>query len=384
MTYNPLDVEPYLVGIDARVCNINGWLRNGSSDVGIVAIYGMGGVGKTTIAKHVFAMNFERFKYKSFLANIREISRQPDGLLRLQRQLLSDILSVKAKKINSIQDGINKIKGAVCRGRVLIILDDVDEMSQLDAIFGMRGWFYPGSKIIITTRNMQFLKGHEPCEMFAVEGMDFKDSLELFSWHAFGDHCPAEGFLEHSKKIIMHCDGLPLALQVLGSSLRGKNVDVWISAIEKLKTIPHCQVQNVLEISYESLQDGHDRDLFLDIACFFIGLKKSYVTKILDECDYYTTVGIENLVDRCLLTIDSDNKLRMHQLIQDMGREIIRKQSPKEPGERSRLWYYKDSFKVLKEETVRIATSYYVCTFLFLLYYLWYSSFSVIAGYRNN
>ncbi|KAL7257893.1 hypothetical protein ACSBR1_004083 [Camellia fascicularis] len=62
-------------------------------------------------------------------------------------------------------------------------------------------------------------------------------------------------------------------------------------------------------------------------------------------------VGIQNLIDRCLLTIDECKRLVMHHLVQEMGREIVRQESPKEPGERSRLWNYKDSLNVLRENT---------------------------------
>ena len=109
-----------------------------------------------------------------------------------------------------------------------------------------------------------------------------------------------------------------------------------------------------MRISYESLQDDHDRDLFLEIACFFNGEAKSSVVRILDECNYYTIIGIENLIGRCLLKIDRYNRLRMHNLIQSMGREIIRQQSPRDPGKRSRLWHHKDSHEIqLPEDVVR-------------------------------
>ncbi|XP_074343102.1 TMV resistance protein N-like [Apium graveolens] len=130
-----------------------------------------------------------------------------------------------------------------------------------------------------------------------------------------------------------------------------QNVDVWRSAIGKLEIIPHSKIQKILRVSYDSLQDDLDRDLFLEIACFFSGEAKSFVVRVLDECGYNTMIGIENLIDRCMLTIDECENLRMHHLVQSMGREIIRQQSPRDPGQRSRLWYWKDSLEVLEDET---------------------------------
>ncbi|XP_074350866.1 disease resistance protein RUN1-like isoform X2 [Apium graveolens] len=353
VNYKIPSITPRLVGIDASVESVRAislWLRYGYADVEVFALYGMGGVGKTTIAKYVYNTNFQFFEGSSFLENIREYSERSDGLVCLQRQLLSDISKGKTPTINNLSDGIHKIQTALHQRKLLIVLDDVDRVEQLNAVFGMREWFYQGSKIIITTRNVHLLNAHEHCKRYAVEKMNFTDSLELFSWHAFRENRPPEGYINHVERIIKQCQGLPLALEVVGASLRGKKVDVWRSAIEKLEMIPHCKIQKMLQISYESLQDDHDRDLFLEIACFFNGEAMSFVVGLLDECNYFTTIGIENLIDRCLLKID-DGKLRMHQSIQSMGREIIRQPSPKDPGQRSRVWHYKDSLEVLKDET---------------------------------
>ncbi|XP_059631372.1 disease resistance protein RPV1-like [Cornus florida] len=346
-----LSVGPYPIGIDSRVKDINSWIQDGSTDVGIVTICGMGGIGKTTIAKTVYNLNFDRFEGSSFVANIKEISEQPNGLVSLQKRLLSDILKGRKEKISCVDEGIIKIRDALCCKRVLIVLDDVDQSDQLNAVLIMQDWFYPGSKIIITTRHEQLLKAHERFKMHKVEKLNDNESFQLFCWHAFGQDHPTEGYLEHSKGVVRYCGGLPLALQVLGSSLSGRPVDVWESTLKKLEAIPNSQILKKLKISFDSLQDDHDRNLFLDIACFFVRKDKNFTITILDGCDFYTTVGIDNLIDRCLITIDQNNKLAMHQLLQDMGREIIRQESPKDPGKRSRLWHRKDALSVLNEKT---------------------------------
>ncbi|CAL5340878.1 unnamed protein product [Camellia sinensis] len=346
-----LGIAPRLIGIDSRAKNIGLWLQDESSDVGIVAICGMGGMGKTTIAKRLYNLNFSRFEGSSFLTNVREILKQQDGLLRLQRQLLSDMLKGRKQKFYNVDEGVVKIKNALCCKKVLVVLDDVDTVDQLDAILGMRDWLSQGSKIIITTRREQLLKAHEVCQVHKVQKLDHDESLELFSWHAFGENCPIDGFIEESKRVVHYCGGLPLAIKILGSSLSGKCLNVWKSQLEKLKAFPDYEIIGKLKISYDSLQDDHDKNLFLHIACFFVGMDEDWVATILDGCDFYTTVGIQNLIDRCLLTIDKHKKLVMHNLVQEMGREVVRQESPKEPGERSRLWNCKDSLNVLRENT---------------------------------
>ncbi|KAM1064495.1 hypothetical protein ACFX2A_029132 [Malus domestica] len=344
-----LSVEPKLIGIESQVEEINLWLQDGSTNVGILVVYGMSGIGKTTIAKHVYNSNFRSFEGSSFIENIRETVDRPNGLVQIQKQLLSDILNGREVKIHGVSEGLIKIESAISSRRVLLVLDDVDHMDQLDAVLKMKDRFYPGSKILITTRRERLLKAHQVTKVHKVETLHDNESLELFSWHAFRQDHPLRGYMEYSEKVVHYCDGLPLALKVLGSSLSGESIDVWESALEKLKVFPNGEIMNKLRISYDSLQDDHDRKLFLHIACFLIGRNKSYIVRILDGCDFYTIVGIQNLLDRCLVTIDGCNNVQMHDLIRDMGREIVRCES-EEPRKRSRLWCHKDSFKVLKEK----------------------------------
>ncbi|KAG5535870.1 hypothetical protein RHGRI_023592 [Rhododendron griersonianum] len=308
-----LSISPFLVGILPQVRIINLWMQDGAMDASIIAICGMGGIGKTTIAKSVYNLNRENFDGSSFLANIRQRSQEPNGLVKLQQQLISDI--GKEQKLRCVDEGIIKIADAISCKRLLLVLDDVDQVDQLHT----------------------------------VSPLNNEDSLELFSLHAFGQAHPIDDFLEYAMRVIHYCRGLPLALQVLGSSLSGRSVDVWVSALKKLEAIPDGQILRTLMISYDCLQDDHDKELFLHIACFFVGRDRDWTINILDECDFYTTIGIQNLKDTCLLTVDVFNNLEMHKLLQDMGREIVRQESPKELGSRTRLWRDNDSFKVLRE-----------------------------------
>ncbi|KAK2977675.1 hypothetical protein RJ640_029387, partial [Escallonia rubra] len=145
-----LNVAPHLIGLDLRAENINSWLRDGSNDVGIVAICGIGGIGKTTTAKYLYNLYFERLGGGSVLASVREASEQPD-----------DILKGKTEKIYNVDQGIVRNKEALCCRKVLVVLDDVEQVDQLDAVLGMRDWLYPGSKVIITTRRKHLLKASE-------------------------------------------------------------------------------------------------------------------------------------------------------------------------------------------------------------------------------
>ncbi|CAL5380089.1 unnamed protein product [Camellia sinensis] len=343
LDFTVLSVTPYQTGIDSHVKDINLWFQGGLNNVSIMVICGMGGIGKTTIAKIVYNQNFDKFEGSNFLANIRETAKQPNGLVRVQRQLVSDILKWNKERINCVAEGINKIKDAMCCKRVLVVLDDVDDLDQVNALLGMQDWLLPGSKIMIPTRHVQLLKADEVYESYVVKELNDDEALCLFSRHAFGQDKSIEAYMEHSKRVIHHYGGLPLALEVLGSYLSGESIGVWESALAKLGTHFPEKIHNVLKISYDSLDD-HEKNIFLDIACFFVGKDKDYTVKILEECDFPITIGIQNLTRTGLIEVNKDNKLIMHQLFRDMGREIVRQESQKEPGKRSRVWCFKDAF----------------------------------------
>jgi hypothetical protein len=347
-----LYVTLYPVGIYSRMQAITSLLRVGVNDVRMVGIWGMGGMGKTTISKVIYNQFFHSFEGKSFLANIRETFKQPDGQVRLQEQLLSDILKTSKIKVNNVDRGITMIQERLRGRRVLVILDDVDQLAQLKIIAGSHDWFGPGSRIIITTRDEQLLKVLEVDGVYAAKEMSENESLELFSWHAFRNSYPTKDFMDLSRSVVAYSGGLPLALEVLGSFLFSRSMQDWKDTLEKLKRIPNDQIQTKLRISFDALSDSFQKDIFLDISCFFIGMDKDYVTQILNACGFFAKIGISVLIQRCLLSVGERNKLIMHDLLRDMGREIVREEYPKIPGKRSRLWLHEDALDILATHQV--------------------------------
>nr|WIL59991.1 nodulation protein [Melilotus officinalis] len=349
---NDLFIADNPVGVESRVQDMIQLLdTQQSNDVLLLGMWGMGGIGKTTIAKAIYNKIGRNFEGRSFLANIREVWEQVSGQVHLQEQLMYDIFKETTTKVQNIESGKSILKERLCHKRVLLVLDDVNKLDQLNALCGSCKWFAPGSRIIITTRDKHILRGKKVDKIYNMKEMNESESLELFSWHAFKQTFPTADFSEISINVVKYSGGLPLALEVLGSYLIDRDVLEWICVLEKLKSIPNDQVHKKLKISYDALNDDTEKSIFLDIACFFIGMHRNDVIQILNGCGLFAQIGISVLVERSLVKVDDKNKLGMHDLLRDMGREIIREKSPKEPEERSRLWFHEDVLDVLSEHT---------------------------------
>ncbi|XP_031258479.1 TMV resistance protein N-like [Pistacia vera] len=341
-----------LVGIDSRLEKLIKFVSLESNDVRMIGICGMGGIGKTTIAKVVYNSFFDKFEGSSFLDGVREKSEK-EGLLSLQKTLLSQILHMQKDNINVYDDfgGINMINSRLERKKVLIVIDDVNNIEQLEKLAGKHDWFGMGSRIIITSRDKRLLKSHGVDDVYEAEELNDDDALQLFISKAFKKHQPSESFRELSECVVQYASGLPLALKVLGSFFCGREVHVWKDALQRLKRDCKKEILEVLQIGFDGLEES-EKKIFLDIACFFKGENRDYVTRILKSCDFSPIVGIDVLIEKSLINIIYDDTLWMHDLLQQMGQQIVKRECPGEPGKRSRLWMEADIHHVLTKNTV--------------------------------
>ncbi|XP_030969625.1 TMV resistance protein N-like [Quercus lobata] len=343
-------VSEELVGMDSCVEEmLDSYLGRGLGSVCFVGIYGMGGIGKTTLAQEIYKRISGNFEASSFIANVREETKN-QGLVSLQKQLLSKILKKSEINIWNVFEGINIIRNTLCNKRVFIVLDDVDKEEQFGALAGKHDWFGSGSRIIVTSRDSHLLIRCGVSDIYTAKGLSNDDALQLFSWRAFHKPYPKGDYVNLSNDFVNYAKGLPLALKVLGSSLFAKRTNEWKSALDKLKKEPNKDILDILEISFDGLTNSQ-KGLFLDIACFFKGENKDSIRDILESFGYYPDYNIGVLMDKSLITIDNERALWMHDLLQDMGQEIVLRESPKEPGGHSRLWIYEDVIHVLKNNT---------------------------------
>jgi hypothetical protein len=286
------------------------------------------------------------------------------GLVQVQEMLLLELAGEKDLDLCSLNKGISIIKSRLRGKKVLLILDYVDSLEQLKALAGGFDWFGSGSRVIITTRDKHLLHVYGIERVYEVEGLKHEESFELFAWNAFKTKEIDPSYVDISNRVVLHSNGLPLSVEIIGSDLCGKTKLEWKSALDTYEKIPHQNIQEILRVSYDGLKE-FEKEIFLDIACFFKGYKLSDVMNILcSGRGFATDYVIQVLIDKSLIKV-GDYRVRMHDMIEDMGREIVRLEAPSKPGKRSRLWFSTDILHVFKENKVHEGIIIYRILILF-------------------
>ncbi|XP_028763920.1 TMV resistance protein N isoform X2 [Neltuma alba] len=325
-----------LVGISHQIQKIEELL----DEARIVGIWGMGGMGKTTLARAVFHKLKAQFNALSFVENVRK-QQGIIGFDRLQQECLKEL--IKDEDINVFDIKSTFVRNRLRRKKILLILDDVDNSIPAEDLTKVYHWFGEGSRIILTSRDMQVLQNAFAFSIYSVPRLDFHDALHLFSLKAFKQNEPFKSYVELSKSVVDYCQGNPFALVKLGSFLQGRGKEEWESSLEKIEETPPNYIIDVLKLSFDGL-DRDQKNMFLDIA-FFIKEKVDVSLDLIGQL-YGSSVDIDVnvLKDRSLTSFDHNGYIEMHNLVRDMGVEIARQQSFSNPKGSVRLRSHRDIY----------------------------------------
>ena len=322
LSKTPDEVGEYTVGLESRVEDLMNLLDTKyCSDVQVLGLYGISGIGKTTLAKAFFDKISGNFAQRVFISNVREKSLDEDGLVNLKRTFT-----------NELYRGSDKIRGrSAHREKIRAVLDNVD---QIDPLVGDRRWYGEGSLIVITTRDEELLSRLPVNQRYEVKCLTDMQALKLFSYHSLRKEQPTKRLLDLSKKIVQITGLLPLSIEVVGSLFYDKKErDEWQIQLRKLKQIQPNNLPDLLAFSFKSLND-EGKQVFLDIACLFLGMEitKEDVVDILKGCGFKAEAALNVLRQKSLVKIAADKTLWMHDQIRDMGRLMDLIGVPEGPG----------------------------------------------------
>ncbi|XP_054790398.1 putative disease resistance protein At3g14460 isoform X2 [Prosopis cineraria] len=252
--------EPAIYGRDAdKEAIIHEWLlseNDNSSQLSILSIVGMGGLGKTTLAKYVYndARAQDGFELKAWVC----ISDDFDTT-RVTRAIVEAITfsNDDSKDLNVLQ---NKLKGMLTGKKFFLVLDDLwnENSVELEALKTPFKSTAPGSKILVTTRSEIVASTMCSTKTHSLERLKEEDSWSLFKENALPNtdaHFPNVDFEAIGREITKNCKGLPLALKTIGKLLKTK------SSIEEWNDILRSEIWEVdkdiippaLRLSYRHL-----------------------------------------------------------------------------------------------------------------------------------
>ncbi|KAM3376589.1 hypothetical protein P3S68_015304 [Capsicum galapagoense] len=347
-TNDILNVNNYMVGRDDQKERLLEDLTGSySGEPKVIPIVGMGGIGKTTLAKEVYyiesilyCFDVRAWATVSQQHNIKEI------LLSLLQSTIKMDDTVKTKVEAELADMLHK---SLKRKRYLIVLDDIWSCEVWD---GVRRCFpnedNAGSRILLTTCNNEVARdaGTKNLSM-QMNFMDKNESWNLFKSAAFSNEALSSVFETIGKKIAEKCHGLPLTIVVVAGLLKSKRaIENWGSVATDVTSFitndPDEQCSHVLGLSYNHLIS----DLKTCLLHFGIfpadseipakNLMRSWMAegflKFENDLEGEAEKCLQELVDRCLVLVCKKSldgtKLRsckVHDLIYDVYvREIQR------------------------------------------------------------
>ncbi|KAH0647071.1 hypothetical protein KY290_035508 [Solanum tuberosum] len=330
-----------------------------NDEVGIIGVCGVGGIGKTTLVKD---LNNE---LKQIDVSIRSklsfgvviwvtVPKPPIDIRKVQAQI-ADRLSLEVNTDQGSKEGnAGKIYERLKQEKsFLVILDDVWEAIDLDHVGVPQ---LKGSKVIITSRSLDVCRQMKTDTDMNVSTLDEDESWQLFVKNT-GNVANLEHIQPLAKDIARECGGLPLAITVIGTSMRGKNrVELWEDALKSHRiSTPHNKdvekkVYKVIKWSFDSLESQDD----IELSSEHVNKRRGDIRSCLLYCSLYPAAistndlihcwwaegflgehdtyeeaynrgitMIESLKDACLLKeADKVDYVKMHDVVRDVAKWI--------------------------------------------------------------
>ncbi|PHT52171.1 hypothetical protein CQW23_06633 [Capsicum baccatum] len=308
------------------------WLQD--ENVSSIGIYGMGGVGKTTLAKHIYNRLLEESRYQVHWVTVS----QGFSVKGLQEDL-AEIVKLDLSNVKDEHRRVDRLNWAFRQMKnIVIILDDVWDPLSLEKLGYPLG--EEGYRLILTSRSSEVCQRMGCKELLEVKKLNIDDAWELFKKSLGSETRLSPDISRVAKSMAGRCEGLPLGLITLAGSMRGvTDIREWNNALNEFPDDMENDVFKVLKYSYDRLRDTIMQECFLYCALYpedceirrdeligrFImeGLVKGNSWE--DEFNQGHTI-LNKLVKRCLLEAIvndfRDEAVRMHDLLRELALRI--------------------------------------------------------------
>ncbi|XP_073396919.1 uncharacterized protein [Physcomitrium patens] len=308
----------------------------------VLCLIGMGGIGKTTIAKAMLADVKDIYDASCFV----ECIENGVDCFTTSCNILEQF-KVKSKPRN-VEEAQKMLKSFLMKNKTIFVFDNVKNQSQIEDVVPMDDIYASnGSTLVTTTRDSKTIEhyGKEVC-IINIEELNEETSMKLFNTHSCGQENLPNELVEVGEKIVKACHGLPLSLKVMGAFLReNKRLRCWERALQKLKrgreldgdeNNSNYKIWKILRVSFDNLKD-EEKKMFMDICCFFSsdvypqGMSKGRALRMWANSqknifEQDMEVILNTLIYQSLVKIDKDKIIRIHDQLQDMGRNIVEKE----------------------------------------------------------
>ena len=318
-----------LIGVQDKVFHLERQLQS----VHCLGLVGMGGIGKSTLAKALSDHISKEFYATCFVMDLK------DEICTFQIKYKSKGMQYSPPRAETLTNTRHTLEDLQKIKPILIVVDNVSKQSQLQQLLN-DGMFKDvnGSRLIASSCDWNSLEKHVPMAgKVDIHTLNGNQPMELFSMHAFGTNQSCLPHLKHViEKIVDACCGLPLSLKVMGTCMQGeKRLRIWERTLHRLLRARHDgvldeKIWKTLRISFDELND-EEKNMFLDIACFFCKdeylddvypTKESYL-RMLDDKDLEDAKKVlERLQEKSLLKVNDWDFFYVHDQLRDMGRMI--------------------------------------------------------------
>ncbi|XP_052293095.1 probable disease resistance protein At4g27220 isoform X2 [Citrus sinensis] len=308
-------------------------------DISIIGVYGMGGVGKTTLVKEV-ARRAKKGKLFDEVV-FAEVSETPD--IRKVQEELADQLGMKFDEGSDVPGRARRLYARLQNeNKILAILDNIWEELDLEKVGVPSGNDCRGCKVLLTARDRHVLESIGS-KTLGIDVLSDEEAWTLFK-KMVGD-CAENGELKSiATDVAKECGGLPIAIVTLAKSLRNKSsVSTWKDALRQLKSPSPWNFKGVLaktysaiELSYNYLREEELKQLFLqcslmgspqasmqDLLKYAIGLGILKGVSTVEEARNKVNTLVDQLKDACLL-LDGTNSywFSVHDVVRDVAISI--------------------------------------------------------------